>query len=89
MTDYNEGLFDGMLATFTLEYIDADAFWELLTDQHFNDVNANILNVHVTEWCDTEKKVELIAACPDKKAVAHFLETFVVDYQEELTEACE
>ena len=74
MTKYNEGLFDGMLGTFTLGHIDADTFWELLHDQHFTEDDANLHNIHVTDWVDTDKKMELLDACPNAKAVDEFLD---------------
>lgn len=83
MTEYNEGLFDGMLATFTLGYIDAEQFWELLTDQHFSDADANLTNIHLTDWCELDKKQELIAACWDKKAVEEFLDAWDIYVIEE------
>lgn len=90
MTEYNEGLFDGMVGTFTLGHIDADTFWELLHDQHFTDDEANVLNIHLTDFVDDEKKVALFIACPNKFAVSNFLETFETefeDYMEELEES--
>ena len=76
MTEYNEGLFDGMVGTFTLGHIDADTFWELLHDQHFTDDGANLLNIHVTDWCDSDKTLELINTCPDKDEVDMFLDIY-------------
>jgi hypothetical protein len=82
MTKYNEGLFDGMLGTFTLGHIDADTFWELLHDQHFTDDDANLTNIHVTDWCDADKTAELIDACPNAQAVDNFYDIFG-KYEEE------
>ena len=83
MTKYNEGLFDGMLGTFTLGHIDADTFWELLHDQHFTDDDASLHNIHVTDWVDDEQKMSLLDACPNVKAVDEFLDIHVGPFQED------
>jgi hypothetical protein len=85
MTDYNEGLWDGIISCFTLGYLDAQQVWELLEGNHFDGHEANLMNMHLTDFIDHEKKVEFIIACPNGNVVDDFLEMYEMEYEDDLT----
>ena len=89
MIPYNEGLFDGILSAFHNERLDAEDTWSLLGDNFFDKAEDNLINIHVTDWLDYEKKVEMIMACPNKAAVGKFLETYEGDYEDNLQDIYE
>lgn len=84
MIPYNEGLFDGIVSAIISEVLHADQVWDLLVDNHFNNHDDNLLNIHLTEWLDYEKKVQMLLACPSEKSLGLFLETYSNDYLDDL-----